>query len=81
MHCQIDELMASAGFADAVRGAGLRNLAITLHTPSLGLAYVTGVNADGVAFDLEMAMAGFFEDPDPAGRIVAAVLNDLRHAR
>jgi hypothetical protein len=80
MQRQIDELMASEVFAAAVSGAGFSNVRITLHNPRLGLAYVIGENADGVTFDLEMAMSGFFKESDPAGAIVAAVLNDSRHA-
>ena len=75
---QIDELVASTAFADAVRGAGLRDVRITLHNPGHGgIAHVTGVNADGLPFDLEMVMSGFFEGAAPARAVVQAVLYDL----
>ncbi len=76
---QIDELVASPAFSDAVRGAGLRDVKITIHNPDDGgVAYVTGVNADGLSFDLEMVMSGFFQEADPARAVVEAVLYDLR---
>ena len=81
IHQQVNELVASAAFADAVRGAGLAEVRITLHNPGHGgIAHVTGTRVDGLWFDLEMVMSGFSEEADPARAVVEAVLYHLRFA-
>ncbi|HEX8916388.1 MAG TPA: hypothetical protein VF796_28815 [Humisphaera sp.] len=64
---RINLLAPSAAFADAARRGGLGDVRITLLDAGHGgIAYATGVNADGMPFDLEMVMSGDLREAEPA---------------